>query len=90
MDTILPPNELFDKAIFIFMEVDGMFKTKKLLEGDVVLVGRCPTTGPDNQVPMTARRVKSNEKSCRALIDLSKLNNLDFDGDEVQEHKGEY
>ena len=78
----LPP-EIFDKGVFVFMNKDGRFVTKKLKEGDVILVGRCPTTSKDNSIAVTAMKGIQGESSARVAIDLCGLNNLDFDGDEL-------
>lgn len=82
-DTVWLPKEVFDKGTFLFMNRDGRFTTVKLKQGSKVLVGRCPSTGPYSSIPVIAMMATDDAKAVRAPIDLCRLNNLDFDGDEL-------
>ena len=82
-EIVFLPVEVFQKGAFMFMNADGRFTTKKLVEGDVILVGRCPTTSKDNSIPVVAMKGCEGEASARVAIDFCDLNNLDFDGDEL-------
>ena len=81
--TVYVPNEIFDRAKFLFMTEDGMFETVTIKEGDMVALGRCPSQGDKSALPMVVRRVTKNEDSIRIPLDLCKMNNADFDGDEL-------
>jgi hypothetical protein len=82
-EIVFLPTEVFEKGSFMFMNADGRFTTKALAEGDVILVGRCPTTSKDNSIPVVAMKGREGEASVRVAIDFCDLNNLDFDGDEL-------
>lgn len=80
---ITVPNEFFDKGKFLFMTEDGRLETTKMEEGDLVAYGRWPSQGVDSALPMKVRRSQKNEFSIRVPLDVCKINNTDFDGDEA-------
>ncbi|KAL9122247.1 MAG: hypothetical protein Q9187_001199 [Circinaria calcarea] len=80
--TISLPNETFTKGKFLFLTEDGRFESTKIEEGDVVILGRCPSQGANSSLPMRVMRTTSNEHSMRVPLEVCKLNNTDFDGDE--------
>ncbi len=84
---ITMPNEFFDKGRFLFMSEDGRFETTTMKEGDLVMYGRCPSQGIDSALPMKVKRAPEGEFSIRVPLDVCKLNNTDFDGDEAWLYK---
>ncbi|KAF4460187.1 hypothetical protein FALBO_13028 [Fusarium albosuccineum] len=83
MGSIVVPTEFFDKGEFLFMNEDGQFSKTKLEEGEVVAYGRCPSQGKDSALPMVVKRSTTNDPSMRVPLDVCKMNNTDFDGDEA-------
>lgn len=81
------PNEFFDKGKFLFITEDGRLETVKMEEGDLVAYGRCPSQGVDSALPMKVKRASKEEFSKRVPLDVCKLNNADFDGDEAWMYK---
>lgn len=81
------PTEFFDKGEFLFMNEDGRFEKAKMVEGDVVAYGRCPSQGVDSALPMMVKRAAEGETSMRVPLDVCKMNNTDFDGDEAWMYK---
>ena len=79
-NTIWLPKQIFDKGTFLFMGRDGYYKSVKMKEGDPVVFGRCPSQGKNSALPMIVRM--SDTDSMRVPLDICKLNNTDFDGDE--------
>ncbi|KAM4067551.1 hypothetical protein HRG_001446 [Hirsutella rhossiliensis] len=84
---IAMPNEFFDKGKFLFMTKDGRFEMTRMKEGDLVAYGRCPSQGVDSALPMKVRRTLEGEFSTRVPLDVCKMNNTDFDGDEAWVYK---
>lgn len=81
------PAEFSDKGEFLFMTEDGRFETTKLVEGDIVAYGRCPSQGSDSALPMKVKRSIDGEYSTRVPLDVCSRNNADFDGDEAWVYK---
>ncbi|KAK1827746.1 hypothetical protein QBC39DRAFT_333875 [Podospora conica] len=61
------PRRVLDKARFIRMSDSSMYYMPKMIIGEVIVVGRCPSQGPDSTIPLR----------------LCTLTTADFDGDEV-------
>lgn len=48
MGCITIPTEFFDRSMFLRMSEDGRFESIKMEEGDIVMYGRCPSTGKES------------------------------------------
>lgn len=80
-------NEFFNKGRFLFMTEDGRFEMTTMKEGDLVAYGRCPSQGVDSALPMRVRRANEGNLSTRVPLDVCKLNNTDFGGNEAWMYK---
>lgn len=65
------------------MAEDGKRSMRKLVTGDVAVIGRCPSQGPDNTIAVTVRQAPESVNSARTPLELRNLTKVDFDGDEV-------
>ena len=83
MDTIYAPRRLFDNGKFLFLNRDGTYQSSKIVDGDVVLLGRCPSQGAESALPMKIRVCDDDAFSVRVPLETCSMNNTDFDGDEV-------
>ena len=82
LGTISVPQALLKKGLFIHVSGDGRCSTKKLMEGDKVVLGRCPSQGQDSALPVVVMAAPADQSSIRIPLEMCKLNNADFDGDE--------
>ncbi len=83
MHVVYLPYTVFDKGVFLYTNPDGRCSTRKIEEGDVVIVGRCPSQGSDSSLPMRVMRGAEGETSIRVPLEICSKNNGDFDGDEM-------
>lgn len=81
------PHAVFKKGKFLFLTEDSRYETCSIVDGDVVVLGRCPSQGSNSALPMIVRKSDTNHYSMKVPIDLCSLNNLDFDGDECWMYK---
>lgn len=77
------PQRVMDRGLFTYISENGMCSTRKMVDGEFVVVGRCPSQGPDSAIPMRVRRGEHGVNSFRVCHELCGPTNLDFDGDEL-------
>ena len=80
---IVIPKRVMERARFMYVSQDGMCKMRKLTEGMVITMGRCPSQGADSAPPMRVVMGQEGVDSVQVPIEVCRLTNLDFDGDEV-------
>jgi len=83
MNVVYLPYHFFDRGLFIHLYPNGRCVMKRLKEGDLVLIGRCPSQGSESALPMIAQRGEPGSSSIRIPLEMCSRNNADFDGDEM-------
>jgi hypothetical protein len=83
MGVISVPPVLMRKGLFVHVSADGRCSTKRLREGDKVVLGRCPSQGQDSALPVVVVAGSEDQSSVRVPLEMCSRNNVDFDGDEV-------
>jgi hypothetical protein len=76
------PKRVMERALFTYVAEDGRCSMRKMKEGEVIVIGRCPSQGPDSTIPVKIRAAGPGVNSVRTPLELCNLANLDFDGDE--------
>ena len=77
------PHRVMNRSRFVYVSQDGRCKTRKLKDGDTIVMGRCPSQGSDSALPMRVSTSTENTNSVRVPLEVCKMNNADFDGDEL-------
>jgi len=77
------PDRVLERAVFMYVCEDGRCTTRRLQVGDVIALGRCPSQGADSALPMKVTRGSPGIDSVRVPLETCRLNNTDFDGDEL-------
>ncbi|KAF5530509.1 hypothetical protein FNAPI_13539 [Fusarium napiforme] len=75
-------ERVMHRALFTYVAEDGKCSMRNLKDGEVVVIGRCPSQGPDSTVPVKVWTGSPGVNSIRTPLELCNLANLDFDGDE--------
>ncbi|KAM3497494.1 hypothetical protein MY10362_009155 [Beauveria mimosiformis] len=79
------PRRVMNRARYMYVAEDGKCSMRKIEEGECIVIGRCPSQGPESTVPVRVRPAPPGVNSIRTPLELCELTNLDFDGDEVWE-----
>ncbi|KAK5152563.1 hypothetical protein LTR04_006375 [Oleoguttula sp. CCFEE 6159] len=77
------PERVVQRARFMYVSGDGRCSTRAIKQGDVIVMGRCPSQGADSALPMRVVVGQKGVNSVRVPLEIYKLNNADFDGDEL-------
>lgn len=77
------PKRVMERARFMYVSGDGMCKMRKLKEGIVITMGRCPSQGADSAPPMRVVIGEEGVNSVGVPLEICRLTNADFDGDEL-------
>ena len=77
------PARVMDRATFVYISENGRCTSRRLVEGDTIVMGRCPSQGSDSALPMKVVIGEKNVNSVRVPLEICRLNNADFDGDEL-------
>ncbi len=77
------PRRVLEKARFMRMDDSMKCYMSRMKVGEVIIVGRCPSQGPDSTIPLRVRMAPEGINSMGIPLQLCRLTNADFDGDEV-------
>lgn len=77
------PKRVLEKARFMRMSDTSLCYLSKMQIGEVIVIGRCPSQGPDSTIPLKVREAPEGVNSIGIPLQLCTLTNADFDGDEV-------
>lgn len=77
------PRRVMNRARFAYVAEDGKCRMRKMEHGETIVIGRCPSQGPDSTVPVRIRAAPPGVNTIRTPLELCHLTNLDFDGDEI-------
>lgn len=69
------------------MTKDGRFETTTMKEDNVVMYSRYLSQGSDSMLLVKVRRVYLGECSTMVLLDVCRINKIDFDSNEVWTYK---
>ncbi|KAL9632965.1 MAG: hypothetical protein Q9164_004978 [Protoblastenia rupestris] len=83
MSTIYMPPTVFEKGLFLYTKPDGRCTTRRLREGDAVVLGRCPSQVADSTLGLIVAKGTENETSVRVPLEVCEKTNGDFDGDKM-------
>ncbi|KAI6986062.1 hypothetical protein KC359_g8917 [Hortaea werneckii] len=77
------PRRVMDRARFMYVSGDGRCRMRKMRDGMVIMMGRCPSQGADSALPMKIMTADGDVSSVRICPESCIPTNADFDGDEV-------
>lgn len=77
------PPRVMRRGKFMYVTQDGRCRTRRLMDGMVIAMGRCPSQGADSALPMRITTGSEDVYSVRIPAEVCKLTNADFDGDEM-------
>jgi hypothetical protein len=59
------PCTILDRARYVHVSEDGRFSMRKLKPRMIVMIGRCPSQGPDSTLPMRVAAESEGVNSVR-------------------------
>ncbi|KAK5651106.1 hypothetical protein OQA88_13269 [Cercophora sp. LCS_1] len=71
------PTWVLEKVRFLRRTDLGMYYLSKLRIGEAIVIGRCPSQGPDSAIPLKVKAAPNGINAC------APLENAEFDGGEV-------
>ncbi|KAI0435489.1 hypothetical protein F4803DRAFT_575154 [Xylaria telfairii] len=77
------PRNVLRKAKFMRMNDSSTCYMSRMQIGEVIVIGRCPSQGPDSTIPLRVKEAPEGINSVGIPLQLCTLTNADFDGDEV-------